>query len=296
MVRPMQSDAGPKLLQDWIGRAAQREADKPWIVNADDGRTVSYGQLTDLTRRIATALRAKGVGANDRVALLGNNSIEHLLCYFGVMAYGATICTVHVEMNRNQLDNIFARLKPKLVLYQEGLALDDLLATVSPRLRLGQWDEPGSETFFGEAARNAPSDAHAAAGPADDAVILFTSGTSSRPKGVVLNYREHLSNIDPTADGFGITADDRVYDFRSFNWASAQLLGALTPVNRGATLVMAKKFSASRFFQHVRDQRVTIAAGNPTTINILLNSEQTAHRDNLPTLRFITSSSAPLTT
>jgi len=111
----------------------------------------------------------------------------------------------------------------------------------------------------------------------------------------VLNYREHLSNIDPTAAGFGISARDRVYDFRSFNWASAQLLGALVPVNRGATLVMAEKFSASRFFQHLRDHRVTIAAGNPTTINMLLNSESTAHRNNLPALRFLTSSSAPLT-
>ena len=104
-------------------------------------------------------------------------------------------------------------------------------------------------------------------------MILFTSGTSAQPKGVVLNYREHLSNIEPTADGFGITADDRVYDFRSFNWASAQLLGALVPVNRGATLVMAEKFSASRFFQHLREHGVTVAAGNPTTINILLNGE-----------------------
>ena len=69
-------------------------------------------------------------------------------------------------------------------------------------------------------------------------MILFTSGTSARPKGVVLNFREYLLNIDPVADGFGITADDRVYDFRPFSWASAQLLGALTTVNRGATLVM----------------------------------------------------------
>ena len=104
-------------------------------------------------------------------------------------------------------------------------------------------------------------------------MILFTSGTSAKPKGVVLSYREHLLNIDPTADGFGITADDRLYDFRSFNWASAQLLGALVPVNRGATLVMAQKFSASRFFPHVREHRVTVAAGNPTTINILLNGD-----------------------
>ena len=134
-----------------------------------------------------------------------------------------------------------------------------------------------------------------AARPDDDAVILFTSGTEARPKGVVLNYREHLLNIEPAADGFGITAHDRVYDFRSFNWASAQLLGALVPVNRGATLVMREKFSASRFFQHVSDHRVTVAAGNPTTIHLLLNRQEPVHRNHLPTLRFITSSSAPLT-
>jgi long-chain acyl-CoA synthetase len=293
----MPIDAGPKLLREWIARAARRDPGKPWIVCADDGRTVSYGELHEAVRRIATLLHERGLGANDRVALLANNSIEHLLCYFGVMAYGATICTVHVEMNRNQLDNIFARLTPTLVLHQDGLGLDDLLVSFvsAPRMRLGSWDTPDPGTFFAEVARCGASDAQTMAGADDDAVILFTSGTSARPKGVVLNYREHLLNIDPAADGFGITADDRIYDFRSFNWASAQLLGALVPVNRGATLVMAQKFSASRFFRHVRDHRVTIAAGNPTTINILLNAEADAHRDNLPTLRFLTSSSAPLT-
>jgi long-chain acyl-CoA synthetase len=288
--------AGPTLLRDWIDRAARRDPGKPWIVLADDGRTVTYSELRQAIGRIAALLHERGLSANDRVALLATNSIEHLVCYFGVMAYGATICTVHVEMNRNQLGNIFARLKPALVLHQDGLGLDDLLEDVAaPRLRLGRWDKSDEDTFYGALAQLARSDAVTAAGASDNAVILFTSGTSAHPKGVVLNYREHLGNIDPAADGFGITASDRVYDFRSFNWASAQLLGALVPVNRGATLVMAEKFSASRFFQHVRDHRVTVAAGNPTTINILLNTEGNAHRNNLPTLRFITSSSAPLT-
>jgi long-chain acyl-CoA synthetase len=292
----MPIEPSPKLLRDWIARAAQRHPAKAWIISADDGRTVTYRELREATGRIAAFLHGRGIGSNDRVALLANNSIEHLLCYFGVMAYGATICTVHVEMNRNQLDNIFARLKPSLVLHQDGLGLDDLLSAVAaPRLRLGRFDQSESGTFFAELARHAPSDAQTTAGGDDDAVILFTSGTSARPKGVVLNYREHLANIDPSADGFGITAEDRVYDFRSFNWASAQLLGALVPLQRGATLVMAAKFSASRFFPHVREHRVTVAAGNPTTINILLNTKTDARRDNLPTLRFITSSSAPLT-
>src|SRR3954469_19857209 len=156
----MQGEAGPSLLRHWIERAAARDPDKAFIVAADDGRTLTYGQLRALTCRIATLLRDRGVGANDRIALLSNNSIEHLAVYFGVIAYGATICTVHVEMNRNQLDNIFERLRPKLVLFQDGLQLDDLLSDVSaPKIRLGRWGEPEGETFFAEVARCASSDA-----------------------------------------------------------------------------------------------------------------------------------------
>jgi long-chain acyl-CoA synthetase len=297
----MHADAGSNLLNSWIARAAERAPDKPWVIAADDGRTVSFGELRETVGRFASFVCARGLGRNDRVALLANNSIEQLLCYFGVMAAGATVCTIHVEMNRNQLGNIFERLKPKLIVYQDGLGLDDLLgaATVS-RLPIGRWGEPASETLLAEISRCAPiepppaGEAAEAARPDDDAVILFTSGTSARPKGVVLNFREYLSNIDPLADGFAVTADDRLYDFRPFSWASAQLLGALAVVNRGATLVLAEKFSASRYFAHLRDHAVTIAAGNPTVINILLNVETDAHRDNLPKLRFVTSSSAPL--
>jgi long-chain acyl-CoA synthetase len=296
----MPINAGSNLLQDWIARAADRGADKPWLVTADGGRTVGYGQLRDIAGRFATLLRRRGIGRNDRVALLANNSIEQLLCYFGVMAAGATVCTVHVEMNRNQLGNIFERLRPKLILHQDGLQLDDLLAgTTAPHLRIGRCDKPEADTLFAELARLAPSEPQGAAQPDDDAIILFTSGTSAKPKGVILNFREYLLNIDPIAAGFGITADDRLYDFRPFSWNSAQTLGGLAVVNRGATLVLAEKFSASRFFQHLRDHGVTVATGNPTTINMLLNSEQTWngqawHRDNLPKLRFVTSSSAPL--
>jgi acyl-coenzyme A synthetase/AMP-(fatty) acid ligase len=292
----MQVDAGSNLLLNWIARTAQRTPDKPWVVSADDGRTIAYAALHDSVRRFASLLRGRGLGPNDRVALLANNSIEHLLCYLGVMATGATICTIHIEMNRNQLGNIFERLKPKLIVYQDGLQLDDLLAeAAAPRLRLGRFGEPEPDTLFGELSRYQPGEPHTPAQQADDAVILFTSGTSAKPKGVVLSYREFLLNIEPLTAGWGMTAADRIYDFRPFSWNSAQTLSALGAVNRGATLILAEKFSASRFFQHVRDHGATIATGNPTTINILLNSDQTAHHDDVPKLRFITSSSAPLT-
>jgi long-chain acyl-CoA synthetase len=291
----MQEDAGSNLLQNWIARAALAAPGKPWVVSTDDDRTVSYGELHETVGRFGSMLHERGLGPNDRVALLANNSIEQLLCYFGVMASGATVCTIHVEMNRNQLGNIFTRLEPKLILYQDGLQLDDLLAaSPAPRIRIGRYNKFEPDSLFAELSRASPRQYPDVAGPEDDAIILFTSGTSAKPKGVILNYREYLLNIDPLAEGFGITANDRLYDFRPFSWNSAQTLGALAVVNRGATLILSEKFSASRFFHLVREHRATIATGNPTTINILLNSEQTSHRDNLPHLRFITSSSAPL--
>jgi acyl-coenzyme A synthetase/AMP-(fatty) acid ligase len=291
----MQADPGSNLLQNWITRAATRAPGKRWLISADDGRTVSYEELRDAVGRFATFLAARGIGRNDRVALLANNSVEQLLCYFGVMAAGATLCTIHVEMNRNQLGNIFERLMPRFIFYQEGLGLDDLLAeAAAPHLRIGRNDRLESGTLFAELARCGPSEPAITARPDDDAIILFTSGTSAKPKGVILSFREYLLNIEPLAEGFGIGADDRLYDFRPLSWNSAQTLGALSIVNRGATLVLSERFSASRFFQHLRDHAVTIATGNPTTINILLNSAQNAHRDSLPKLRFVTSSSAPL--
>jgi acyl-coenzyme A synthetase/AMP-(fatty) acid ligase len=290
----MSGQVGPRLLRHWIERAAARDPAKPFIIAADDGRTLSYGDLRRLTGRIATYLRDQGIAANDRIALLSNNSIEHLAVYFGVLAYGATVCTVHVEMNRNQLDNILPLLKPRMVLCEDGLGLDDVLKAVSaPCLRLGSGDDRRGDSFFAAVNACEPSDAAAKASADDSAVILFTSGTSARPKGVVLSYRELLCNAPPTADGFAMTEHDRIYDFRSFNWCSAQTLSAVPPLYRGATLILGRKFSRSRFFDHIRQYGATIATGNPTTIGLLLNAEGSSSPE-LPTLRFVTSSSAPL--
>jgi acyl-coenzyme A synthetase/AMP-(fatty) acid ligase len=165
----------------------------------------------------------------------------------------------------------------------------------APCLPLGRFDDRRGDGFFAAVNRCEASDAAAPAQADDSAVILFTSGTSARPKGVVLSFRELVSNAGPTADGFGITERDRIYDFRSFNWCSAQTLSALPPLERGATLILGRKFSRSRFFEHVRRHGATIATGNPTTIGLLLNGDAALAAPELPTLRFMTSSSAPLT-
>src|SRR6185437_8847378 len=117
---------------------------------------------------------------------------------------------------------------------------------------------------------------------------------SARPKGVVLTYRELLPNSAATAQAFGLGAEDRIYDYRSFNWASAQMLSALGTLSVGATLLLGKKFSRSRFFADIAHWKATVATGNPTVLNMLQQGDDTVKGADLPHLRFITSSSAPL--
>ena len=144
-----ESEVGPNLLRHWIDHAAEQNPNKSYIVCVDDRRTINYRQFQRLTRQIATFLAGHGVGTNDRVVLLANNSIEHLACYIGVMAYGATICTIHVEMNRGHLAQILPALNPRLIVFETGLGLEDVLVKSSaPCLALGSWDNDTHDGFY----------------------------------------------------------------------------------------------------------------------------------------------------
>jgi hypothetical protein len=119
-------------------------------------------------------------------------------------------------------------------------------------------------------------------------VILFTSGTSARPKGVVLNYREHLGNIDPAADGFGVTATTGVrFPLLQLGvGAAAGRAGAGQPRRHPGH---DGKILASRFFQHVRDHRRDDRRRQSDHRSTSCSTPRpTAQQDNLPTLRFIT--------
>lgn len=284
----------PATIQDWFDRALRADPDKVFIESIDQARAVSYRQAGTFFGRLGAYMKDEGFAANDRVALLANNSIEHLLIYYGVMIYGATVCTIHVEMNSSRLGELIGAIRPRLILYEDGLEVGDQLPGRVPVYSLGTWGDDKDDGFVnmisGQPAADLPAPVN---GPEDTASIFYTSGTTSTPKGILCTFERLENNVQTVMSAFDIRREDRILDYRSFNWMSGQTLSALGALCLGATLIFAQKFSRSRLFEWMATYEATVVAGNPTVFNMLLNDQQGAPPV-LPSLRFMTSSSAPL--
>jgi acyl-coenzyme A synthetase/AMP-(fatty) acid ligase len=280
--------AGNKIA-GWLYRGAERDPGKVLVHSIEQKKSITWGEMAGITRRIGQYLAARDIGANDRIVLLSGNSIEHLAVYIGVMAYGATICTIQVEMNAAHLGEIFAAIAPKHIIAESGVDLGD-----TEYIDLGEWKPEGGSGFFNHIAGLEDRLPEPVNTETDIASIFYTSGTTSKPKGILCSFHDLCQSVEGTAAVFTLGPEDRILDYRSFNWMSAQTLSGLGALFTGATLLLAAKFSQSRFFDWIAQYGATIAAGNPTVINMLINRPVEVSRDELKALRFITSSSAPL--
>ena len=278
----------------------RRFPDKQFVQSIDQGKSIAHGEAFRLCNRIAGFLDDRGIQANDRVVLLGGNSLEFVLAYLGVLRHGATICTVNVEMNEARLAEIVDALHPRLVLWEDGWGVEELAAKAPGEwMALGDWRPDGSTDggtgLFAAAAQRADTDPVAPVGGEDDiAIIFYTSGTSATAKGVIIDYGCAFYNTEAFSEALDFRGDERILEYRSFTWYSAQLMGMWQSMLHGATLIMARKFSQSRYFDWIKEYDISIAVGIPTVINMLLSRPVDIHARDLPQLRFMTSSSAPL--
>jgi acyl-coenzyme A synthetase/AMP-(fatty) acid ligase len=281
---------------------ARMRPDNVFVHGIEQDKSLTFRALYALSNRFAHFLEEHDLGANDRVLLLAENSVEFLAMFAATLRYGATIATVHVEMNHAHLAEIVAAIAPKIVLYQEGLGLESIVAGLpGGKFRLGEWQEGrsqrggGSTGIFGEIEKYSDrDDVESCAGPDDQGVIFYTSGTVAKPKGVIQTHATAWYNYDATADYLEIGPGDKVFDCRSYSWLSAQHMSLGAPLVSGATCVMAKHFSRSNYFDWLKDHDINVGFVVPTIVNMLLNEPVPVTGEDLPHLRFLTSSSAPL--
>lgn len=267
---------------------ADRTPDRVFLHAIDQGTSITFDEMYRLANRFSTLFAEMGIGVSDRIAVLAEGTLEKLILYYAILRHGATFCTINVEVNATHLREMLGRLEPKLVLWDE---------TLDPAA-LGEGD-PGQWMTIGEAIERAKSKADeperpCLAGPDDVAVISFTSGTSAAPKGVMHNFGNYFWIAQQTIDMWKLTEQDRLLEYRSFSWASSHMLTLMPCLAAGASIVFAKRFSQSRFFDWIREYRPTIVIGVPTVVNMLLNRDAPGGADLFDGVRFMSCSTAPL--
>jgi acyl-coenzyme A synthetase/AMP-(fatty) acid ligase len=282
-------------MQSIMEHNAERLGSKKYIISVDQNRDITFSEFNRQCGRIANFLKDKGVRKDETISLIGRNSIETLSIYFGILKYGAIANPINFEESRENIYHIIGRVKPKFVIYNEEM---DFGQTDSPYswLPYSTLDvkKRGEGEFF-SMVENFEPDFETPLGSMDDiAEIVFTSGTTERPKGVVISREALFYQVHDLIERLDITEQDTILDYRAYSWLSPQILSILVTMQAGATLVLGQKFSRSRFPEWLREHGVTIVAGVPTVINILVSDPVDIHKNDVPGLRFMTSSSAPL--
>ena len=112
---------------------------------------------------------------------------------------------------------------------------------------------------------------------------------------MICNHATYWMNGLDTLEFLGLTEEDRTLEYRSFGWNSAQMVTLMPFLQKGLTMHMAKRFSHSRFFEWVQQHGITFSAGVPTVLNMLLNKPLGFTAKDMPTLRLMSCSTAPLT-
>lgn len=277
---------------------ARRAGDRVYLETIDPPGRLTFGELDAACHRVAHFLAGRGVRAGERITLLGENSLATVVLFFGVQRYGATLNPVNVEVNGANLAAILGDVGPTLVLASRELPLETrevVRASGVPTIAFGDLLDGTPGDDLGALLAGLPgSPCPKLVGPPDFAVIDYTSGTTSRPKGVCLSPTAFVYGCASPVERFGVVAGERILEYRSMTWASPQLLSIGGPLLTGATLVLGRKFSSTRFFDWIRHHRVTIAVGVPTVLNMLLDRPLPLTATDVPTLKFMTSSAAPL--
>jgi acyl-CoA synthetase (AMP-forming)/AMP-acid ligase II len=285
-----------RSVADLLAAYRERDPNKTAIVDLDQDASISFGELDEIVTNIAAELKRRGFGKGDRLVLLSGEVLEKLLIWFGAWRIGAVVAPLNVELNTEHVAELSAMIGPKLILIHKELDVAALTKGVeAPVCVFGArgGTDPEDE-FFSKLTKADPATLLERNEPTDVSCMFCTSGTTDKPKIVVYDHAAYWLNGLSTLDMLGLTEDDKSLEYRSFGWNSAQVLSLMPFLQTGLTLHIAKRFSHSRFFEWIKKYGITFAAGVPTVVNMLLNKPLGYTADDIPTLRLMTCSSAPL--
>ncbi len=245
-------------------------------------KSLSYREFSEAAARCAAALQEAGTERGDRVVIFLPRGIEECWSIFGVSMASCVFVPVNALLKAQQIRHIVADCGAKIVI-SSATMMDELNAAVE--------DLPEVTVLLAEQIdRRPPVPAKVSPSIGEDlAAILYTSGSTGSPKGVMLSHRNLLAGARIVRTYLEITGKDRLLSILpfSFDYGLNQLL---TAVEQGATTVISTFRLGDDIVRDLRDHAITGLAGVPTVWAILTKAAPLLAKTPLPQLRYITNS------
>ncbi len=280
-----------------LRESAQHHAKRTALVLGD--RSYSYAELHDAVQRFAGAIRALGIEPGTHVALLLPNVPEFTIAYFAAHYAGCAVVPLNVLLTADDIayhldDSDAVALVTVAPLVAQAQAAMSRVATCRHLIVTGPTAPSGALSFDALLADAAPVTQTAATNADDPAVILYTSGTTGRPKGAELTHANlllnaHVVNLQLVALTPDTVALGILPLFHSFGQTVVQNAVLAT----GGSIVLMSRFDASGALALMHEHRVSFFAGVPTMYFALLNHPEAAQYD-LSGLRHCVSGGASL--
>lgn len=276
------------LLRELVERQGGREA----IVSGE--RRLSYAEFAAEAQACARGLYRLGVRRSDRVAVLMGNRPEWLAAYFGAMTLGAGVVGLNTWATARELAYQLGHARASTLIAATHWRNRDFAALLGeierpPELKhvlgVGETMPPGWRPFaalaaFGEAVSDAElAMAEAEVGPDDLACLLYTSGSTARPKGVPLLQGHLIENSWHIGERQRQTADDRLWLAVSLFWSFACANALFATLTHGGTVVLQHDFEPGEALRLIEAERCTVFYGTPNMALALAQHPDRARRD-----------------
>jgi fatty-acyl-CoA synthase len=273
----------PKEIEiDWLEFWTLRRPNATAFKDADSKLSYSYESLFRLSCGLAEHLKEKfSIQVGDRVAVLAQNHLHFIPLFFALQRLGATLVPLGFRLAAPEINSILKNCAPSLFIVQTEY--DSILKTAPP-IRHWPFDGPDSLASFLKTPASLARSPFL--GELDDVcMILYTSGTTGVPKGVMLTNRILFWNALITSLRLGLSSSDIAVGFLPFFHTGGWNV-LLTPfVYQGAQTVLLKKFDAERVLELCEKEHVTVLFGLPTTLGMMARAK-TFERVDFSSLRF----------
>lgn len=261
---------------------------------------ITYEQLQLRAREMAAVMQRRGVGRGDIVTIVLPNAPSFVVAYFACWYLGAVANPFNTRLGASELREMVVHAGSKLLITGpthaavSSEALEMLSAPLPDQSTdVDYWELDCDEAVTAPGVHPGDSAGAIAGGGADAAVLIYTSGTTSAPKGVLLSHRNLLADAGGLADRLGIDRDYRTLCFMPLFHCNALIFSHLTSFTVGASVVLQRKFSVSDLWTQLESTRANSFSCPPTVLAMLL-ARTPADRPTPPELRFVKVGAAPL--